>query len=195
MISKETTQILLNILLILVIICVYIHLSQLIKNDGMQIQIIQKQLKESMSQAQRMGLAGMYVGKKDNLLMSKERREKDKGDKGFPLISTGSRFNKPVFSSRSLSGSSNQIPVQASAPAEIANQLGADTVDIVKAGGSSAAAITAIQPVSEEVNDDYEMEPVQTAAIAPTETFVGSNNRIQPNAAFLYSSTGRPVLA
>lgn len=194
MISKETTQILLNVLLILVIVCVYIHLSQLIKNDGLQIQIMQKQMKESMSQAQRMGLAGMYVGKRDNLLVSKERREKDKNDKPFPLISASSRFNKPVFSSRSLAGS-NQIPVQASSPAEVANKLGADTVDIVKAGGSTAAAITAIKPVSEEINDDFEMEPVQTGVITPSETFVGSNNRIQPNAAFLYSSTGRPVLA
>ena len=194
MISKETTQILLNVLLILVIVCVYNHLSQLIKNDGVQIQIMQKQMKEGMSQAQRMGLAGMYVGKNDNLLVSKERREKDKNDKPFPLISASARFNKPIFSSRSLAGS-NQIPVQASSPAEMANKLGADTVDIVKAGGSTAAAITAIKPVSEETNDDFEMEPVQTGAIAPSETFVGSNNRIQPNAAFLYSSTGRPVLA
>lgn len=194
MISKETTQILLNVLLILVIVCVYVHMSQLIKNDGLQIQIMQKQMKESMSQAQRMGLAGMYVGKKDNLLMSKERREKDKSDKPFPLISASARFNKPVFSSRSLAGS-NQIQVQSSSPAEIANKLGADTIDIVKVGGSAATAITAIQPVSEEVNDDYEMEPVQTGTITSTETFIGSNSRIQPNAAFLYSSTGRPVLA
>ena len=78
-------------LLIILIITMYVRLSMLIRDDGIRIKVVQEQLeaaqKESMSMAQRYGLAGMRGGTNPyNMLLPSDRRKLPDDAVPMPLI-------------------------------------------------------------------------------------------------------------
>lgn len=196
---KELTLILVNALLVLIVICVYVHLSYMIKNEGVQIKVLQQQVKESMSAAQRYGLAGMYVGKKQNLLLPSDKQPKDsKPSDAFPLI-TNSRGNfnaSGLYKSRYTGANGESIEVTKSTAAEVAENINVPVIDAVTNGAATVGAVAGLKPTSTiETDDTRHVEPVQNGQIESGEKFTGVNSRIQPAAAFLFTSSGKSVIA
>lgn len=188
---SDIIQFLLLALLIIVVITMYVHLCNLIENDGIAIKVIQQQMKESMSAAQRMGLAGLYVGKKDNMLMESEKRGKGDASKRAPLVMLG-RGNENV------SHLMGKTTATKSTAVEVAQSLDIPIIEAVQAGAASTSAIEGLKP-SATIEDDSSMsvDPLQNGIIdtAAQETFVGPNSRVQPNAAFLVRSDGKSIFA
>ena len=196
---SDIIQFLLLTLLIIVVIIMYVHLCNLIKNDGIAIKVIQQQMKESMSAAQRMGLAGLYVGKKDNMLMESDKRGKGDASKRAPLVMLG-RGNEDVshLMRKTTAVADGEVTATKSTAVEVAQSLDIPIVDAVQAGAASTSAIEGLKP-SATIEDDSSMtvDPLQNGIIdtAAQETFVGPNSRVQPNAAFLVRSDGKSIFA
>ena len=165
----------------------YVHLTHLIKDDGVKIHLLHEQIKENMSAAQRMGLAGLYVGKEPNMLLPSDRRDKGDESKKAPLI-TNSRGNVDLTTFRK----------PRKTPVEIAKNIGTTVVEAVQSGAASAAAVVDLKPnATIETVDELAVEPIQNGLINTDaqETFTGVNGRIQPVGTFMRTSDGKSVFA
>ena len=198
--GTELTLLLINAFLVILIIVVYVHLAQVIKHDGVQIKVLTQQMaaqKEGMSAAQRMGLAGLYVGKKDNLLVGKEAQIKD--PKPIPLYgSSRCNFNASELRNPNIpvQGKTNEI-VKSNA-ASIASSIGTSVATAVQNGANQAAAVTGFKhdDAGNVIDETASIAPQQNGLIDTTkENYTGVNSRVQPPVAFLYRSNGKPIIS
>lgn len=187
---SQLTTILLNVLLVVVIIVMYIHLTQLIKHDGVKIKVLQDQVKEGMSAAQRYGLAGRYVGKRANLLLPTDKQDVGDPAKRFPLI-TNSRGNFDMSDMIS-----KKTTVAKGNAAEVASNIGITVADAIQSGASQASAVTGLKNDHiVETDETQTVQPQQNGLIETTEQFTGTNSRVAPAGNFLYTSEGKPVIS
>jgi hypothetical protein len=182
-------------LLVIILVIMYVHLTHLIKDDGIKIQLLYKEMKENMSAAQRMGLAGLYVGTKPNMLMPSDKRDPGDASKRAPMIGN-SRCNVDTTHWKKA----GKVEVNKTTPAEVAKNIGVSVVEAVQNGAASAAAVTELKPNAtiETTDETMTVDPVQNGIIEPAESpegFTGVNSRISPNMTWMKRSDQRPVIA
>ena len=179
--AKDITLLLINALLVIVIVAVYIHVAHLIKDQGIAIQVIDKRTKETMSMAQRYGLAARYVGERNYLLPDDKQM---KPGNAYPLI-TNQRGN--VDCSQFRKSAKTEVPMQASTASSVAANLGVDVATAIQNGASTNGAAKGLEangtieatpevapPVTQNGLIDYDAQGAQ-------EGFRGFvNNRAEP---------------
>lgn len=182
----EITLFLFNILLIVVIIVVYVKLTYMVKNQGLQIQLLLKhekegfRIKEAMAPAQREGLAAKYVGMENGLMPSTNQSTyKPKGVNAM----TSERGDRPM--SYMLPGATNtggnEITVPSTGENEaVTSALNVSQEDLVKAG---AGATASVDFHDNSIPDTSDLPAtVQTGMSEPNkEGYCGSNTRVCPS--------------
>ena len=201
----ELTLLLINAFLIIVIIAVYVHLSQIIEHDGVQIKVLTEkynQAKEGMSAAQRMGLAAMYVGKKDNVLVRKEGQITDPHP--YPIY-TSSRGNfnvdhlidKNATKKINVPSQNKTAEVAKTSASEVAESIGTSVATATQAGATQVAAIEGLKDDHIDNTDPTTYVETQQNGLVDTEKegFVGVNARTAPAGDFAITSKGGSVFS
>lgn len=171
----EITLFLFNILLIVVIVVVYVKLTLLVKNQGIQIQLLLKhekegfRIKEGMAPAQRWSNAQKFAGM-DNGLMPSDKQSalkskyvqsltSERGDRRFDYLLPGSN-------------SSVQTPAESNEP-----DLGGEVID------QPSQNMPESTPVNDQPINSEELNKVNAGAYAD----VGFKDNAQPD------TSGMPV--
>jgi len=200
----ELTLLLINAFLIITIIAVYVHLSHIIEHDGVQIKVLTEkynQAKEGMSAAQRMGLAALYVGKKDNLLVGKDSQIKDPHP--YPLYtSSRGNFNIDDMMDKhakqiNLPNQNKTVEVAKTTAAEVAESIGTSVATAAQAGATQVAAIDGLKDDHIDNTDPTTyVETIQNGIVdTEKEGFVGVNTRAAPVADFAITANGTSVFS
>ena len=171
----EITLFLFNILLIVVIVVVYVKLTFLVKNQGLQIQLLLKhdkegfRVKEGMAPAQRWANAAKYVGMENGLLPSDKQSQlktkyvqsltSERGDRRFDYLLPGANI-------------AGQTPAESNEPS-----VGGEVVEQPNAAPVESTSI-ADQPINSE-------EAAKASANAMAD--VGFKDTAQPD------TSGMPV--
>lgn len=205
MLGRDLSIIIVNALLLIVIVCIYIHLSQLIKHDGIQIQLIHKQLKEGMSPYQRWQRNSSIRG--ENVLMpaGKRKRPADavilqpvQGTRGTVDLSWAIPDREIVdFSGKLKKGT--DIALASKSASEVASDLGVSTVDAVQNGAAALSGVAGLQApgTAPEPGVEVAVDAKQTGVIESTgtESFRSTNPRVEPMTEFMRGSDGGSILS
>ena len=194
----EITLFLFNILLIVVIIVVYVKLTFMVKNQGLQIQLLLKhdkegfRVKEGMAPAQRYGMAAKYVGMENGLMPSFNQNTKKSK---YQQAMTSERGDRPM--SYMLPGASNsasiggeEVKSSSGNNEAVTSALNVTQEDLIKAG---ANAISSTDFHDNSTPDTSELPAtVQTGLVeANKEGYCGGNTRVCPgfleNGSFIVS--------
>ena len=181
----EITLFLFNILLIIIIVVVYVKLTLMVKNQGLQIQLLLKhekegfRIKEAMAPAQRESLASKYVGMENGLVPS------DKQYKGSPKYKTaltserGDRAMSYMLPGANVGGGEIETPIVNSEA--IGSALNVSQEDLIKAG-AGAIASTDFHDNSTPSTEDLPVQDQRGVVEEPNkEGFCGGNTRVCPS--------------
>jgi len=179
-------------------------LSHIIEHDGVQIKVLTEkynQAKEGMSAAQRMGLAALYVGKKDNLLVGKDSQIKDPHP--YPLYtSSRGNFNIDDMMDKhakqiNLPNQNKTVEVAKTTAAEVAESIGTSVATAAQAGATQVAAIDGLKDDHIDNTDPTTyVETIQNGIVdTEKEGFVGVNTRAAPVADFAITANGTSVFS
>lgn len=183
----EITLFLFNVLLIVVIVAAYVKLTYMIKNQGLQIQLLLKhdkegfRIKEGMAPAQRYGMAAKYTGMENGLMPSFNQNTKkskyrqamtsERGDRSMSYMLPGANSDATIGGEEINSSSTNDEAVTSA--------LNVTQEDLIKAG---AGAISATDFHDNSTPDTSELPAtVQTGLVdANKEGYCGGNTRVCP---------------